>query len=76
MAVGKATRRECDICYLHPSLNCKVKVIHADGKVISVLPVYFRRVIFSNSDVGLDVSSIKVKTSCSGKPLACISDKL
>ena len=35
------------------SLDSKVKIIHTDGKVISTLPIYFKRVIFYNSDVGL-----------------------
>lgn len=76
MAVGKAMKQECNICYLCPSLNYKAKMIRADGKVISVLPAYFRRFLSSNSDVRLDVNSNKVETSCGAKPCACVSDKL
>lgn len=52
---------------LHVVFNSKVKIIPADGKFISALPVYFRRIIFYNSDVGLNVNSDKVENSDSRK---------
>lgn len=53
----------CNILLLHLSLSSKVKMIHADVKVIRAVPVYFRRIIFYNSDVELHVSSNRVENS-------------
>lgn len=49
---GKASKWDLNICYY---------IIHAGGKVNRALRVYFGRVVFCNSNAGVNVNANKIK---------------